>query len=140
MSDRGVIKNRDYKQKIADFSGLRYGKITPTDLDCFIDFGNKLFVFVEAKYGNSPLSYGQNLALERLCDACYQPANGRYSVAFVVSHTSAQDIDMATTVVTKYRWEGKWRTPKLTGSTLRQAVDVFYGKYSSNVIPFRKVA
>ncbi len=140
MSERGVIRNRDYKQKIADFSGLRYGKITPTDLDCYIDFGNKLFVFVEAKYGDSQLSYGQNLAIERLCDACHQPSQGRYSVAFVVSHSSDDDIDMASTVVTKYRWFGKWCTPKADTPTLRKAVDFFHGRYISNVIPFKRVA
>lgn len=139
MSERGVIRNRDYKQRIADFSGMKYGKITPTDIDGFIDFNDKLFVFFEAKYGDSQLSYGQSLALQRLCDASHQPPN-RHSVLFVVNYSSHGDIDAANTVVTKYRWFGKWHTPKTNDATLRQAVDFFHSKYASNVIPFQKVA
>lgn len=140
MSERGVIRNREYKQRIADFSGMRYGKITPTDLDAFIDFRGKLFVFVETKFRDSHLSYGQNLALERLCDACHQPESGRYSVVFVTSHNSETDIDIAATVVIKYRWFGKWHTPKTDDATLRKAVDFFHSKYASNVVQFQKVS
>ena len=32
LNQRGVIQNRARKQQIADMSGLRFNKITPTDL------------------------------------------------------------------------------------------------------------
>lgn len=124
MIERGVIKHREYKQQIADFSGLRFGAITPTDLDAFIDFNNKLFVFAEAKYNGHELPYGQRLALERLCDACHCPPE-RYSVAFIVSHTSKSDIDFASTEVVSYRWQQRWVEPKHKGASLRYAVESF---------------
>lgn len=140
MAERGIIQNREFKQKIADFSGLRFGKITPTDLDAFMDFGNRLFVFVEAKYGSSQLPYGQQLALERLCDACNEPPI-RYAVAFIVSHKSEGDIDFANTTVTKYRWNGKWIKPTSSPSTLLAGIEAFRGLcLPVNVIPFRRSA
>ena len=64
-----LIRNRDYMRQIKDFSGLRFGKISPTDIDGFLDFGNSLFIFVEMKHGDTRIPYGQKLALTRLCDA-----------------------------------------------------------------------
>lgn len=125
MVEGSAIRNRNQKQQIVDFGGLRWGKIMPTDLDAFIDFGGKLFVFVEAKYGGASLSFGQRLAIERVCDACHSPDTGRYSVAFVCSHNSQGDIDLAASTVVQYRWAGKWNTPKDGGRTLREAVDFF---------------
>lgn len=140
MSERGVIRNRAFKQQIADFSGLTFGKITPTDLDAFMDFNNKLFVFVESKHGNSQMPYGQQLAIERLCDACHKPPH-RFAVAFVTSHESDGDIDFANTTVTKYRWEGKWITPQQLGATLFEGVVRFRNLcLGSNVVNLRGAA
>ena len=47
MAERGVIRNRQFAQQLRDFSGLRFGKITPTDIDGFMDFGDRLFVVLE---------------------------------------------------------------------------------------------
>lgn len=138
MAERGVIRNREFKQQIADFSGLRWGKVTPTDLDGFIDFGNKLFVFIESKHGDSVMPYGQRLALERLCDACHKPPL-RYAVGFVVSQWSSGDIDMAQTTVTAIRWEGKWSPPKAANSALVDGIEAFRKRFTnSNVVPFVK--
>lgn len=135
---RGVINHREFKTQVADMSGLTFGKITPTDLDAFMDFNNKLFVFVEAKHGTSKIPYGQQLAIERLCDACHQPPI-RYAVAFVTSHNTSGDIDFASTTVTKYRWGGKWLTPQSMGATLVQGVNRFRQLcLSSNVVNFQR--
>lgn len=101
-----MINNRDYIRQVVDF-----GKLPATDIDFFIDFGNRLFVMGETKFDGAPVPRGQELALERLCDACHNPPD-RYSVAFVTKHNSEGDIDLPTTLVTKYRWNGKWRYPK----------------------------
>ena len=112
MPERGKIRNREYAQQIRDFSGLRYGKITPTDIDAFLDFGDKLFVIIEGKHGGGTMPYGQRLAIERLCDACDNPADGRRTVAVVVSHETEGDIDYAACPVTMYRWNAAWHEPK----------------------------
>ena len=47
MFERGVIHNRERGAQIRDYSGLRFGNITPTDIDGFMDFGGRVFVVFE---------------------------------------------------------------------------------------------
>ena len=129
MDKRGVIIHRDFKQRISDFSELRFGNITPTDLDAFMDFGNKLFVFVETKFQSAPMPRGQRLALERLVDACHNPPT-RYSVGFLTSYSSSdEDINLARTLVREYRWMGKWAEPKKSNGTLLDGVNAFRSQF-----------
>jgi len=63
---RGVVYNRDKAKRINDFSGLRYGKITPTDIDAFLDFGGLVYVVIEVKGEGVPVPTGQRIAIERM--------------------------------------------------------------------------
>lgn len=121
---RGVIQNRARKQQIADMSGLRFNKITPTDLDGFLDFDNRLFVFIEGKFIATPVLYGQQLAIDRLCDACHQPPL-RYAFAIIADHhhPADEDIDFSSMTVRTIRQNGKWSAPMLKGLTVRAAID-----------------
>lgn len=131
MFERGVIRNRAAAQQLRDFSGLRYGRITPTDIDAYMEFGGRLFVFVEAKYGGALLPYGQQLAIERLVDAIHNPPH-RYAVAMVVSHdTQGADVSFSDTRVQRYRWAGQWRSPQEFGMPLRAALDCVVSKYGT---------
>lgn len=121
---RGVIQNRARKQQIADMSGLRFNKITPTDLDGFLDFDNRLFVFIEGKFIATPVLYGQQLAIDRLCDACHQPPL-RYAFAIIADHhhPADEDIDFSSMTVRTIRQNGKWSAPMSKGLTVRAAID-----------------
>ena len=121
-SPRGIIKNRAYAGQICLFKGLRWGTITPTDIDGFIDFGDKAFVFLEAKHRNEPLPRGQSLALERLCEAAC--SSGRAAVVLVASHNDTGDIDMANATVTTIYQAGRWKVPSAQ-RTVRATVDAF---------------
>lgn len=122
MSERGKIQNRDYAQQIRDFSGLRYGAITPTDIDAFMDFGGKVFIFIESKHGDTPLKTGQRLALERLCDA--SASDTRRSYLLIVRHhvTALSDVDMSVQAVTDIYFDSQWR-PVKTGWNVKRMVD-----------------
>lgn len=123
MAERGVIRNREFAQQIRDFSGLRFGTITPTDIDGFIDYQDKLFVFFESKYGDTKLPYGQKLALERLCDAC--ASAGKLSAVLLLRHDSiipGSDIEFAKLKVTSYRLNKEWHTPRV-GIDCRAALE-----------------
>lgn len=123
MHERGAIRNRQLAMQIRDFTGLRFGKITPTDIDAFLEFGDRLFVLIEGKRDGAPVAYGQMLALARLADACHCPPR-RYATAIVVDHTtSSEDIDYATATVRTWRWGGEWRQPLQRGIKLRAAID-----------------
>ncbi len=120
----GVIRNREFARQIKDFSGLRFGQITPTDIDGFMDFGDRLFVVIEGKHAGSMLKTGQRLALERLVDACHCPPR-RIAVAMVIDHfdAAAEDVNYSTCTVRTMRWNGRWVAPLEHGITCRRAVE-----------------
>ena len=125
-SECGKIRNRNFARQLRDFSGLRWGKITPTDIDGFVDFQDKIFVFIETKFNGREMSTGQRMALERLCDAC--AAGGKHSIVLIASHANEDaentDIDVANLPVVQFRTNGKWGTPK-EAIVVRQAIDKF---------------
>jgi hypothetical protein len=82
--NRGVIQNRERAKQIIDFSGLKFGKITPTDIDGLIEYQDKAIIFMEYKYSNALMPYGQKLALERLADNSQKA--GKQSVVLVCEH------------------------------------------------------
>lgn len=118
---RGVIRNRQQANQVRDFSGLRFGNITPTDIDGLIEYHNKGYVFIETKFRDTQLPFGQRLALERLCDDLQ---NTKPTLVIVASHESEGDIDVAETRVVEFRFKGKWRQ---RDGTTRQLVAAFVG-------------
>jgi len=125
-----LFRNREL-QKVSDFSGLKWGKVYPTDIDAFMDINDDLFVFVETKYDGARVPYGQKLALERLTDATNIPPS-RMSVCLIASHNDEGDIDMGAATVTEYRFNGSWREPSRK-TTVRQAVEIFLVKMEEMV-------
>ena len=122
---RGKIYNRELANQVRDFSGLRWDKITPTDLDGLVEYKNNCFVFFEAKRNGGKLPYGQDLALRRLVDNLNKPA-----VLFVANHETppSEDIDMANTIVNRCYWDGAWRKV-VKPITLRDITDKFLKKF-----------
>jgi hypothetical protein len=133
MSDRGLITNRPRAEQILDFRGLRYGLITPTNIDGVIDFGDKAFPFFEIKLEGTQLKSGQRLALARLVDSVSE--SGRESLGLVAEHRvfdPAQDVDAATCIVIEFRYKHQWRHVKDRIVTLREAIDGFLTKHGLN--------
>lgn len=125
MIERGKIRNKEHIP-VKDYSGLQYGKITPTDIDGFMDFGDKTFIFLELKYGNGVIPFGQKLALERLCDACESPE--RKTVLIVARYMSKEaEINVAPLPVSEYRILRTWHIPRKIIS-VRQAIDVLLSR------------
>lgn len=124
MVERGQIRNRTLAQKIRDFSGLRYGKITPSDIDAAMEFNGRLFIFIEGKRSGAQLPLGQRLMFERITDALDCPPV-RVCTTVIVDHEDAEgvDVDYATATVRAYRWLRRWQNPKGDKRTLREFVD-----------------
>lgn len=126
MADRGIINNRERARQIIDYSGLRYGKIIPTDIDGFIDFGNKLFIYLEFKYGEAEFVTGQRLAIERAVKASRVPC-----YALLCRHNISDpktDIDAAiATVDIYYTQKDIWIKPKEVITT-RKAIDILLAR------------
>lgn len=122
-----LIRNRKHLAQVVSFVGLEFGSISPTDIDAFIDFGGKMFVFIEAKRTPACLDQvGQRLAFERSCDVCQMA--GVESLFIVAQHDVPEPgvIVLAPLPVLEFRLRGKWRLPK-EPSSVRQIIDKFRG-------------
>lgn len=126
---RGTIRNRKFYNQIKDYSNLKWGKITPTDIDGFIDFGNKLFVFIELKFKDAELERGQELALERITDSC--DARGHRAVCIVANYETEGDVDVANCIVQAVRIKGRWAHYKNTNpNTVDGMIDILLSHYA----------
>ena len=105
-----MIKNRALHGQFVDYSNLKFDRLSPIDFDAFMEFKNELFVFIETKYQDAEMPLGQRLAFERVCDAIQSP--DQRAIVFVTSHSSDGDIDLASTIVTQYRYKFDWHKPK----------------------------
>ncbi len=119
--ERGAVYNRSRAKQLRDFTGLRFGRITPTDIDGLIEYQDRKYVIIEAKYGEYPLPDGQYLALKRLCDDLQKL---KPTILVVARHYFPPDcdVDYATCEVDEYRFCGKWYPTKWN---VRELVDRF---------------
>lgn len=121
--NRGKFQREDRARQLVRFDGLRYGTITPTDVDMFIEYNGKAFVLAELKHRDAPMPRGQELALTRTVDALSEKAE---AVLFVCEHEvddTSQDIVAADTLVRDVYYHGRWRRVKRI--TLKEATDSF---------------
>lgn len=107
---RGIIYNRARAKQLRDFSGLRFAfNITPTDIDLFLEFGNKAYIVGELKSTNGEVTYGQRLAYERL--AVDLTKAGKKVLVIIARHhidDEEQDIDAANCTAIEYWCDGHW--------------------------------
>jgi hypothetical protein len=124
MTNRGVIENRERAKQLRDFSGLQYGKITPTDIDGLIEWKDIAYIIIETKFENAELPSGQKLALERLCDDLQ---NYKHTIVIISTHNHPvnEDIDLANTMVKRYRWQRKWVDMTDNPYTVKKLIDWF---------------
>jgi hypothetical protein len=136
MSDRGVIRSIKYARQRADFNGMLFGTITPTDIDGFVEFSDQVFVFIETKHGDAKLPRGQRLALERVCDRVQK--SGAQAMVLVLHNNElgngSATYQIAPLPVTQYRYKGEWFRPRDTINAL-QAVQKFKSKFIAESQP-----
>lgn len=127
--ERGKIRNKQLAEQIRDFTGLKFGNITPTDIDGLIEYKNKYFIFIETKYKDCEMPEGQSLALTRLCDSLNKP-----SILFITEHDHiySEPIDFANTIVRDIYIDGKFIKPKNGNLKLRDAIEYYLFKRNNN--------
>lgn len=126
-NERGKIRNEEYAKQLRDFSGLRFGSITPTDIDGFVEFGDQIYIFYETKFGESTMREGQRLALERLVDCV---GTSKHALLVIARHDESPEstIPVADCPVVFYRSSRKWRRPTRR-MTVREITDEFIRKH-----------
>lgn len=119
---RGEIIHRARAAQLRDFTGLRYGSITPTDIDGLIEYRGIAYILYEFKMRGQQMPGGQRLALERLCDDLAK--TGKTVVVLVGEHDTplGQDLDCARMRLVEYRYNNVWHTP-LSAQSLQDATD-----------------
>lgn len=125
MAERGTIRSIRFARQRADFNGMRFGTITPTDIDGFVEFSDEVFIFMETKHGNVDLPNGQRLALERVCDRVQ--AGGGEALVLVLRNpigTDSPTYELGPLSVTQCRYKGRWFQPR-EDITARHAIEKF---------------
>ena len=106
---RGEINNRERARQIRDYRELRWGTVTPTDEDGFLDFNNELFIHFELKLIGNDLTFGQRLAFERENDATEKSGIPTYYLIAEHNTPIDKDINCAEALVIECRYKGKWK-------------------------------
>lgn len=103
-----LIHNVNKARQFADYSGLAFGNIYPTDVDGYIEYKNIACVLYELKYRDATMPKGQQIALERMVDNARTA--GKDAVLFLCSHDAPEEdaIDVANAVVKQIYYCGKW--------------------------------
>ena len=103
------IKYKERFNQFQNFSNIQFGKLRPIDIDGFLEIQNRLFIFLECKAGDSPLSTGQRIALERLSDAIEHDEE-KLAFCIIARHNTPanMDVDAGNSLVDTYRHKGKW--------------------------------
>jgi len=124
--ERGAIHLLERYKQLIDYSQLRYGAITPTDIDGSIEYRDRCWVFYEFKHISAPpMSVGQKKAFQRLTNDISKPA-----LFLFAKHDRApeQQINAAALHVSCYLINGDWGVPK-TPVTIKEASDRFIARW-----------
>lgn len=97
----GEIKWRERMTQAKDFSNLKLGGFTPTDVDFAYDVRGDVFIFGELKAKGAPLPVGQRRLLMALLMLCLEA--GKQCVVLVAEHDTAanENIDVGNLYVTQ---------------------------------------
>ena len=131
--ERGVYQNENRGRQLLRFDGLRYGGITPTDIDGVIEYRNRLWLMYEAKMEGKEVPKGQRLAIERFIRNA-DIAN-KHGIAMIVEHNVRdpdkdiylKDCRVRELITTENQ---RWRPPKYE-ITVKQMTDLYINYYEN---------
>lgn len=110
--NRAHIDHADRFRQPLLFEGMTIDKMYPTDIDAMTEYHDRLFIFMEVKYGDTPISYGQTTALERTANALQE--TDRDALVFICRHNvvdRTKPVMLKNTIVTDVYFKRNWYTP-----------------------------
>jgi hypothetical protein len=129
-------KHIQYKERFnqfQSFANLRFGAFRPIDIDGFMEIQNKLFIFIESKSSDAPISRGQELALERLTDAIAHDPKKQVFTLIARHFTPADEaVDTGNSLVHSYRHNGQWVEVSELNYTVRDFIEQLINTYIYN--------
>lgn len=118
-----MIYNWANKRRDIDYSQLRFGADTPSDLDSLMVLPH-ITILIEYKCGESPLKSKQRLVLETLVDDAHKA--GKRAVAIVARYYDRDPhntVNAALCLVTEVYTQGRWYAVRKCGLSLRQTLE-----------------
>lgn len=102
--NRGEFQFEKRARQTISFKGMRYGKITPTDIDALIEYHGKALILYEVKYNGARVNIkgGQWKALKELADMGER--DGKEAVVIVCDHYVANTDKSPNLAECKVRW------------------------------------
>ena len=77
------VTNMEKLTRVVDFSGLKVGKVRPSDIDGSIEMNDKVFITLEFKEGARSMDKGQFLLLQRYNRLQHEALQARaFSIAY----------------------------------------------------------
>ena len=127
LTERGVFQNVNRGKQLIRYDGLRYGSITPTDMDGIIECHNSFWILYEIKMDNKQVPQGQRLLLERFIEMARDAR--RHGIAMIAEHhiyDTRQDIFMRSCRVRELitTEDLTWRPPKYE-ITVKRITDMY---------------
>jgi len=107
-----IIKSPERMAQPIHFTGLKFGTISPTDIDLIFEINDKIRIGCELKYLDTKLPNGQRLCYKRLCDDFKTAGKiGYWVVARHEVHDVKEPIIAAVSIVREFYYDGKWTNP-----------------------------
>jgi hypothetical protein len=117
-------------RQLNDFTSLSDGRKYPTDIDGFIEWKDKIRIFIEIKRIGVQVPLGQKIALERLCNDMTRLK--KESIVIVAEHNvepTSDRIDVGSCLIREYFYKFKWNTPKVN-IVVKDAITQFLNKFN----------
>lgn len=136
---RGKIRNYARARQQRDYSGLRYGNITPSDIDGHIEYHDICHIFIEIKSPDVEMPYGQKLEHERLNDDLSQV---KPTLTILVENNESnpmKDICVATCPVVSIYRNKQWRVAKKP-LTVKEVIDSFIQEIETDSPPMIQIS
>ncbi len=128
--DTGKIRYPRRSSQLINFEGVRFGNATPSNVDGLLELQDHFFVILEYKHETAqPMSKGQRMMIERLCDAIHDRRTpSAYCVAIVAQHNTpiGQEIDGANAKALGVRWDRKWKSVSKDNTTVMEQIKIYH--------------
>jgi len=125
--DTGKIRNPDRAFQHIDYTGIRYGNATPSNIDGILELQGKLFVLFEYKHVSAQqMPKGQRMMIERIVDGLQ--SDGVVSIAIIGLHESpiGEEIDASSARAVEVRWKKEWVSLEHGRYSVKSCVDRAY--------------
>lgn len=122
-----MIRDKDEFLSVHTFEGLQFGKLSPMDIDGFLDFAGKFFVFLEGKKTGNKLFGGQRLGYTNLSKSLSKP-----NIVIHYQHkqpAEGEDIVVADQLVKEIYCRGYWTTYENPTWTVKQVINEYMNQY-----------